>query len=144
MPYVQWSNDFSDADDAIVKVDRFNRVLDDTAMFADAEIEVEKASCPILLISGKVDQLWPSERMATLIMKRLKEHSHVYPYKHIAYPDAGHRIKVPGLSWNSYEPVSEDTVTHEILQLGGTIEGNRTASEQSWSETVKFFQSVLR
>lgn len=142
LPYVQWQNDFEEGG-AVAKVDRFNNVLDDPNAYAAAMIEVEKAVCPILLISGKDDQLWPSERMANLIVERLKKHNYPYHYEHIAYPSAGHRIKVPGLGRESYEPVSEDTVTHEVLSLGGTYEGNKTASEQSWDETVAFFRSVL-
>lgn len=142
LPYVQWPNDF-DETGAIAKVDRFNQILDNPAVWAEAEIAVEKASCPMLLISGKDDQLWPSERMANLILERLKRHSYPYSHQHIAYPNAGHRIKVPGLDPSSYEPVSQDTVTHEMLRLGGTYEGNKTASEQSWHKTVKFFRAAL-
>ncbi|HLZ14564.1 MAG TPA: acyl-CoA thioester hydrolase/BAAT C-terminal domain-containing protein [Candidatus Saccharimonadales bacterium] len=142
LPYVQWPNDF-DKGGAIAKVDRFKQILDNPAVWASAEIAIEKAACPLLLISGKNDQLWPSERMANLIMERLKKHSYPHHYEHIAYPNAGHRIKVPGLDPSSYEPVSEDTVTHEILSLGGTYEGNKLASEQSWNETVSFLRSAL-
>ncbi len=142
LPYVRWSNDFNGVNKAIAKVDRFNDVLDDPTTYI-AEIEVEKASCPILLISGKNDELWPSERMATLIMKRLKKHDYKYIYRHLSYPNAGHRIKVPGLDHSSYEPISEDTVTGEILRLGGTYEGNKLASEQAWTETVNFFRHAL-
>ena len=73
LPYVQWANDF-DETGAIAKVDRFNQILDNSTLWANAEIAVEEASCPILLISGKDDQLWPSERMANLIVTRLKKH----------------------------------------------------------------------
>ncbi|HSX28443.1 MAG TPA: acyl-CoA thioester hydrolase/BAAT C-terminal domain-containing protein [Candidatus Saccharimonadales bacterium] len=141
LPYVQWQNDFEE-DGAVAKADRFNHVLDDPSAYAAAEIELEKAACPILLISGKDDQLWPSERMANLIMERLKKHNYPYHYEHIAYPNAGHRIKVPGLGRESYEPVSEDTVTHEMLSLGGTYEGNKAASEQSWDKMIGFFQAA--
>ena len=143
LPYVSWQNDFGDEVGALAKVDRFNRVLDNPAIYAAAEIEVEQANCPMLLISGKDDQLWPSERMANLIIDRLTRHSYGFPYRHIAYPNAGHRIKVPGLADESYKPISEDTVTHELLQLGGTFEGNKSASEQSWEEVAQFFGSVL-
>jgi dienelactone hydrolase len=142
LPYVHWPNDF-DTNNAVAKVDRFNQILDDPKAWAGAEIAIEEASCPILLISGEDDQLWPSQRMANMIMERLKKHNYPHPYRHIAYPDAGHRIKVPGLDPSSYEPVSESTVTHQLLQLGGTFEGNKAASEQSWVETVAFFQSNL-
>ncbi|HUC89419.1 MAG TPA: acyl-CoA thioester hydrolase/BAAT C-terminal domain-containing protein, partial [Patescibacteria group bacterium] len=143
LPYMQWSNDFGDKDAAISKTNRFNQILDDPTLYAAAEIEVEKAKCPLLLISGKDDRLWPSERMATLITDRLSNHRYPYPYRHISYPQAGHRIKVPGLDPDSYEPISKDTVTGELLQLGGTYQGNKAASEQSWHETVEFFKSTL-
>jgi dienelactone hydrolase len=142
LPYVQWPNDFDEAG-AIAKVDRFNQILDNPAVWAEAEIAIEKASYPLLLISGKGDQLWPSERMANLIVERLKKHNYPHSHQRIAYPNAGHHIKVPGLDPSSYEPVSEDTVTHELLSLGGTYEGNKAASKQSWNETVSFFRTTL-
>jgi uncharacterized protein len=143
LAYALWLNDFDNTDEALTKVDRFNRVLDNPQIIADAEIEVEKVHCPVLLISGKDDQLWPSERMANLIMERLKAHHYQYEYRHIAYPNAGHRIKVPGLDDNRYDPVSKDVVTDEILSLGGTLAGNRRASEESFIETAQFFRSIL-
>jgi dienelactone hydrolase len=143
LPYLRWQNDFEAIDGSIAKVDRFNRALDDKSAFTDAEIAIERAQCPILLISGKDDRLWPSERMANLIMKRLKDHRYSHTYRHIVYPNAGHRIKVPGLENETYEPISRDTVTQEVLDLGGTYEGNKKASEQAWIETVNFFRSAL-
>jgi dienelactone hydrolase len=134
LPYVQWPNDF-DENKALAKVGRFNQILDNPTLWTKAEIPVEQSSCPILLHSGKDDQLWPSERMANMIIERLKKHNYSYPYRHIAYSDAGHRIKVPSLDSSSYEPVSKDTVTHELLQLGGTYEGNCLASQPSQTRT---------
>lgn len=142
LTYVQWPNDFRE-NNAIAKANRFNQILDKPSEWRAAEIAIEKAQCPILLFSGKDDQLWPSERMANMITNRLKQHNYSYPYRHIAYANAGHRIKVPGLNPSSYEPVSEDTVTHELLQLGGTYEGNKLASEKSWKSTINFFTSSL-
>jgi dienelactone hydrolase len=144
MPYVQRLTEFGEqTGGAVAKVDMYNKVLDDPRSCANATIEIEKATCPILLVSGKNDQLWPSERMANLVIEHLKDHHYAYPYRHITYPNAGHRIKVPGLADGRYEPTSEDTVTHEILSLGGTLEGNRAASEQSFVEMVKFFREEL-
>ncbi len=130
-------------DGSVAKVDMYNKVLDNSASYVNAEIEIEKAQCPILLISGKDDQLWPSERMAAMITRRLEKHQYEQAYNHISYENAGHRIKVPGLDESSYVPVSEDTVTHELLSLGGTLEGNRVASEKSWEKTLKFFRGAL-
>lgn len=81
--------------------------------------------------------------MAALITQRLAKHAYPHSYSHIAYSNAGHRIKVPGLGHKSYEPVSEDAVTHEMLSLGGTYEGNKLASVQAWTETIKFLRAAL-
>jgi pimeloyl-ACP methyl ester carboxylesterase len=116
----------------VAKVDMYNSVLDDVSTnTADAEIEIEKASCPILLVSGKDDQLWPSERMAAMVVERLSRHKYPFEVNHLAYENAGHRIKVPGLSHSSYVPVTEDTVTHELLNCGGTFEGNKICERKS-------------
>jgi dienelactone hydrolase len=130
-------------DGSVAKADMYNKVLDDASQYADADIEVEKASCPILLVSGKDDQLWPSERMAAMVVERVSRHKYPFEVKHVAYENAGHRIKVPGLSDSSYMPVTEDTVTHELLNCGGTFEGNKIASEKAWPEAIKFFKQAL-
>ena len=143
LPYLKWDNEFNDQSGSIAKVGSFNRALDDRSNRTGAEIEVEMAKCPILLISGKDDHLWPSERMASLVVERLKTHEYRFEVKHIAYENAGHRIKVPGLPDSSYVPISEDTVTHEMLDLGGTFDGNKSASEKAWPETVGFFCKYL-
>jgi dienelactone hydrolase len=144
LPYAPWLGiSPREEDGAIVKVDIFNQVLDKPELYEDAIIAVEEASCPILLISGKDDKLWPSERMADLIVQRLKEHDYPYECRHTAYANAGHRIKTPGLADSRYTPVSEDTVTHEILSLGGTLEGNKLASEKSFEGMARFFKESI-
>ena len=55
-----------------------------------AAIEVEKTAGPILLISSKMDNMWPSELAAGKIMKRLQEHDFQYEYKHLSYDYGGH------------------------------------------------------
>lgn len=55
-----------------------------------AAIQVEKITGPILLISSKMDTMWPSEPAAKQIMKRLQEHHFPYPYQHLSYDYGGH------------------------------------------------------
>ena len=145
LPFVMRLTQYERAgkDGSVAKADMYNKVLDDASGYADAEIGVEKARCPILLVSGKDDQLWPSERMAAMVVERLKSHKYPYEVKHLAYENAGHRIKVPGLSDSSYVPVTEDAVTHELLNCGGTFEGNKLASEKAWPEAIKLFKQAL-
>ena len=60
----------------------------------DAVIQVEKITGPILLISSKMDHMWPSELAAKQIMKRLQDHNFPYCYRHLSY-DYGSHLFVP-------------------------------------------------
>ena len=55
-----------------------------------AVIQVEKITGPVLLISSKMDTMWPSEFAAKQIIKRLQEHSFPYFYRHLSYDYGGH------------------------------------------------------
>ncbi len=59
-----------------------------------AVIRVENITGPILLISSKMDTMWPSEAAAEEIMKRLREKNFSYPYQHLRY-DYGSHLFVP-------------------------------------------------
>ena len=56
----------------------------------DAVIQVEKITGPILLISSKMDNMWPSEPAAEQIMKRLEDYDFPYSYQHLSYDYGGH------------------------------------------------------
>ncbi len=60
----------------------------------EAVIQVENITGPILLISSKMDTMWPSEPAAKRIMERLREHDFPYPYRHLSY-DCGSHLFVP-------------------------------------------------
>ena len=60
----------------------------------DAVIKVERISGPILLISSKMDTLWPSELAAKKITERLRENDFRYPCRHLSY-DHGSHLFVP-------------------------------------------------
>jgi len=60
----------------------------------EAEIKVENITGPILLISSKMDTMWPSEPAAERIMERLGEKNFPYPYRHLSY-DCGSHLFVP-------------------------------------------------
>ncbi|MFK3859443.1 acyl-CoA thioester hydrolase/BAAT C-terminal domain-containing protein [Pseudoalteromonas rhizosphaerae] len=56
---------------------------------AAARIPVEKTNGPVLLVSAKHDEIWPSYRMAGYIEAGLHEASFSHPFKHIAL-NSGH------------------------------------------------------
>ena len=59
-----------------------------------AVIRVENITGSVLLISSKMDTMWPSEPAARKIMERLREHNFSYPYQHLSY-DYGSHLFVP-------------------------------------------------
>ncbi|MGL6197766.1 MAG: acyl-CoA thioesterase/BAAT N-terminal domain-containing protein [Lachnospiraceae bacterium] len=58
----------------------------------DAIIAVEKINGPLLLLSSKRDEIWPSDLFCSKIMKRLENGDFAYPYKHKSYRKCGHYL----------------------------------------------------
>jgi dienelactone hydrolase len=78
----------------------YTRALKNKEAVEQATIPVEKINGPILLISGKHDEMWPSTYMSNEIVKRLKEHDFQHRYEHIAC-ETGHDVfKDPGAEEN--------------------------------------------
>lgn len=101
----------------------------------DAQIAVEHILCPILLLSGSSDAIWPSEQFYQQIVTRL-EAKGSRPCRLITYQNAGHGILA------SYQ----DSIYHPVggfwCRLGGTIEGNLEANKQSWIDIVEFLRNL--
>jgi dipeptidyl aminopeptidase/acylaminoacyl peptidase len=66
-----------------------SEILKDDKIAGKAEIPVERMNCPVLIISAKNDEVWPSAEMGDLIIKRLQENNYGYYSKHIVI-DGGH------------------------------------------------------
>ncbi len=114
-------------------VDLYEASLENKEAFERAAIKVEKIQGPVLLLSGRADELWNSSPMSEQVIARLKQHKHRFFYKHIAYDNAGHSIARPG-----YVPTS-DTV-----RIGGTAQGNAHAQAGGWQEVLAFLSKSLK
>jgi dienelactone hydrolase len=118
----------------------YHPALDDKSAVADAAIPVEQGQAAILLISGQDDQMWPSARMAAMVVERLQRHHYPYLMQHLSYPDAGHWIGTP------YFPASttrgHHSINGELYAYGGTVEGNAHAMVDSWSQVLQFLHQV--
>lgn len=115
--------------------------MKDEAAFTAAAIPVENIRCPILLISGGDDQMWPSDLYVQQIMDRLeKKHSSIVR-RYLHYPEAGHGINIPNL------PIPGPTYYHPISKLwfsmGGTRSADAKASSDAWNKLVAFFHESL-
>ncbi len=112
------------------------------ASFEAAAIPVERINGPILLISGKDDEIWLSTEASDAAIERLKEHNYPYPYEHLSYDNAGHLIGAPYLPTTVTQFVHP--VTGTALELGGTASGNAFASADSWEYLLGFLENNLK
>jgi dienelactone hydrolase len=68
-------------------------ILENEKYWKKAAIEAEKINGPILLLSAKNDDLWPSDYMSEKIVERLKEHQFKHYYQHISFEGKHHDTK---------------------------------------------------
>ena len=102
--------------------------LDDAAMVAAAEIPVERANGPVLLLSGEDDQLWPSSRLSRIAEERARREGAADRVTHVAYPDAGHLIGTPP-GFPTRAGLDDDGVA---VRFGGSLAGNHNARLDAW------------
>ena len=69
--------------------DKAEEALQNQEAAQAAAIAVEECGCPILLLSGTRDRIWPATLMAEQITRRLDDSAYDYPYEHVTY-DTGH------------------------------------------------------
>lgn len=104
--------------------------------FDDAFIKVENIECPILLVSGKDDKMWPSSMYSNLIMQRLDECGSEIVRKHLCYDKAGHLILHAGA------PVITQAFEHPVVglryEIGGDPEAQALANKDSWEKILNF------
>jgi dienelactone hydrolase len=114
--------------------------IDDAEMVAAAEIPIERAAGPVLLLSGEDDQLWPSTRLSRIAEDRAAREGAADRLTHVAYPDAGHVIGLPpGLPTR----VAVDLGDHEI-RLGGSRSGNQAARVDAWRRLLEHVEAPVR
>jgi pimeloyl-ACP methyl ester carboxylesterase len=107
-------------------------VLGDTS---NVEIPVEDIHGPVLLLSGKDDQIWPSSLMATRLMERLRRHGHPYADEHLSYDGVGHSIS------SEYLPTAGERKRMKLM-IGGTPEGTALAQADSWPKILRFLMKA--
>ncbi len=70
-------------------------------------IMLEKAKCPIFLLSGKQDLCWASFDMCEKLVKRLNEYNYGFHFEHVTFENADHDVLfVPG-AWQKILPFVE-------------------------------------
>jgi dienelactone hydrolase len=128
VPYVP----YGDAGDASNIIDYYVSGLQqaDSSTVAAATIPVERINGPVLLLSGRDDNLWPSTRLGDMIIERLDHHQFPHENTHVAYEDAGHLIS----------NIREE----DVSRRGGTEEGNRRAQVDAQQRFLDFWERHFR
>lgn len=92
-------------------VDRFSTALQETKKVSEAMFSFERINGPILLISAKQDQVWPSYAMSSDIKRYLKEKHFSYTVTHDSY-DTGH-----GFSQETAPRIKQSIIDHFVKTL---------------------------
>ncbi|MEJ2598311.1 MAG: acyl-CoA thioesterase/bile acid-CoA:amino acid N-acyltransferase family protein [Anaerolineales bacterium] len=115
----------------------FKKGLDAAKNKAAARIKVENAHADMLLVTSKQCNMWNTYDGSVQIMDTLRKCNYPHRYDWIVYEDAGEPYYVPYVI-----PAGESSVKMAprlVLSMGGTLEGNARARDDSWVKTIEFF-----
>lgn len=100
-------------------------------------IDVDRIICPLLILAGEDDRIWPSAEFGKEIIDRLDAANSPINRKLIIYPKAGH-----GFIANHYKGSIFHPIGKFWCRLGGTEEGNRAANKDSWEKIFEFLKNL--
>ena len=135
---------FSQQDLKLSGRERFLKRMKDPAALERAAIPVEHIGGPLLMFSGKDDQLWPSDVFAARVVERLKARGFKHPVEHYSYENAGHMIMRPYGPTSDVRQVRIHPLSKRPIMPGGTPEGQARANEDSWAKLLAFLDKYLR
>lgn len=143
IPYIPMEKISGNDTNKIQTLDYWMAGLNKSDDVSNASIKVENIAGPILLLSGKDDQVWPSSIMADMIEKRINESNFEHGFQNIKYENAGHLI-------SSHPDINSNTTTGTMkingkdyeFELGGTFEGNKKAKQDAKDRIMEFIEKL--
>jgi dienelactone hydrolase len=106
----------------------YDRGLDEVAADSAAIIPVERATGPVLLVSGGDDRAWPAARMCRMVVERMRAKGRARDVVHLNFPAAGHVLF----------PFDPDAAPPPMpVDLGGTPAAAQQAHAAAWPEVVR-------
>ena len=103
---------------------------------------LERATCPILIVSGTDDGLWPSTLGGQMIADRLARQRAPQLVRHVVNQGAGHLFNLP-LQVESCAQVICHPVQRWWLRAGGTPRANANAALRSWEAMQDFLRETF-
>jgi len=104
----------------------YDRGLDDHAAADAAAIPIERATGPVLLVSGGDDRMWPAARMCESAAERMRRAGRHESIRHLHYQDAGHVLF----------PFEMPAGNPMAFDLGGSSGAGARAHAAAWPQTV--------
>ena len=121
----------------------WNKGLQKADFIRQAAIKVEKINGPILLFSGKDDQVWPSSIMADMIEKRLETNTFEHSFQNIKYENAGHLISSNPDDTTSYRTGTINISGKDyVYENGGNDEGDFKAKRDAKLKLMEFLEKI--
>ncbi len=111
----------------------YERGLENASAVEQATIAVERATGPLLLVSGGDDNMWPARRMCEMVIERMRRHQRENAVTHLNYPAAGHTL-FPFKAPSSGD--SSDPRPAMPFDLGGSREAESAAHAAAWRRVV--------
>jgi uncharacterized protein len=102
------------------------RGLDAVAADDPALIPIERATGPVLLVSGGDDQMWPASRMSRMLVERARRFGRGNLVRHLDFPEAGHALFAVDPEQDLKQPIPFD--------LGGSEAAQAHAHEAAWPQ----------
>lgn len=103
--------------------------LADAAAARRAAIPVERATGPLLLVSGGDDRVWPTGRMCEQLVERMTQHGRARDVRHLHFPSAGHMLF-------PYTRPPDTLIPALPADLGGSPEADAAAHRAAWPAVV--------
>ncbi len=85
IPYLSGSNESVQLIRKVNFYAGFSKMLENKRSVRRSAIEVEKITCPMLLLSATTDKIWPSTFMCDKMVSRLEQNEFQYHFEHIAF-----------------------------------------------------------
>ncbi|HEY7449175.1 MAG TPA: SAM-dependent methyltransferase [Vicinamibacterales bacterium] len=114
----------------------YERGIENTSAVERAAIPVERATGPLLLVSGGDDNMWPAARMCEMVVERMRQHGRANAVGHLNYPAAGHSLFPPKAPSGAPPPMPFD--------LGGSRDADRAAHAAAWPQIVAHLEQGRR
>lgn len=144
LPFAELAS-FSDAPGEVVYKKYMVPVLSSDAELQKSSIPVEQIDCPVLLLAGKDDFVWPSYKMSLLVRNRMLEQDSTKQVNLVGFANCGHQF----FWFGPGEPVATTSQSARITGIkkhrfiyGGTQSGTQRAMIESRKRVLEFLKSL--